>query len=460
MAEVLGEFVSGFDLKTDQNSDALIEKARRHVLDGIGVALASHTMEDGYADRLAAHVRSQKSAPQCVLIGYADRAAAPLAALLNGSLIHGCEFDDRFLPRVVHTESFGVPVALAIGEQRGLDGWALLEGWVVAAEVAIRLALGCNEGGINGNGFHTTSIFGTVGAAASASKLMGLDAEQTARAMALSVSFASGTTEGWNDGSGRNKSIQPGWAAMSGMMAAQMAGAGYDCSLSTIDGERGLLAAYSWKHGWTPDPVVEGLGEEWKCEEIAFKIFPAGGSRHNVIECTRQLVFEHDIKPEEVEKIDVIVASQYNDMFDRSYQKSFRPASGYNMHGSWPCNIARMIISRYIGPEHLTMKAMQEPGFYEMADKVTCHPGTEMDYAGEERPTEVTIQTTRGTFAKTLRLSAGRPETVTRDDIVEKFRRNARLVLSEERVEAIADALTGAEQPGNVKDLAALLTVE
>ena len=456
VAEVLGEFVAAFDLKTSPKRVSLMEKAKLHLLDGIGVGLASTTAEDHYSDRLMDAVRGFGSAPQCAIIGYPDRAAPSYAAFANGSFIHGCEFDDRYLERVVHTESFGVAVGLALGEYRGLDGWALMEAWLIAAEVAIRLALGCNKEGINGNGFHTTSIFGTVGAAAAAAKLLGLDADRAARAMALSVSFASGTTEGWNEGSGRNKSIQPGWAAMSGIMAAQMAEAGYDCSLNTIDGPRGLLAAHSWKNGWSSEPIVDRLGEAWQCLNVAFKIFPAGGSRHNVIECTRQLVFEHDIKPEEVEKIDVIVAAQFNDMFERSYKRSFRPSSGYNMHGSWPCNIARMILSRYIGPEHLTMKALQEPGLFELADKVTCHPGTETDYAKDEQPTTVVITTRRGAFEKTLRKVAGHPETVTREDIVEKFRRNARLVIPDDKAIQIVEKVLEVEQLKRIEDLTVL----
>lgn len=458
LAETLAAFAANLDRKGSPDRDALLAKAKLHILDGIGVAMASTTMEDAYAQKLIQVVRGFGSAPTCTIIGFPDRAAPPLASFMNGSLIHGCEYDDRYLDRVVHTESFGVPVGLAVAEAQGLDGWAVIEGWLLAAEVSVRLACGVMRDSLNGSGFHNTSIFGTIGAAAAAGRLLGLNAERIADAMSLSVSFASGTTEGWNDKSGRNKCIQPGWAGMSGLMAAQMAAAGYECGHSTIDGPAGLFAAHAWMNGWSPDPIVEGLGSTWECLNIAFKIFPAGGSRHNVIECTRQLVFDHDIRPEEVVGIDVTVATQYADMFEHGkYERSFRPTSGYNMHGSWPCNIARMILSRYIGVEHLTMEAVYDPALLAIADKVTCHLGDDLGYPRHERPTTVRITTARGSFERSQRESVGNPRDTRPEDIVEKFRRNARLILPEASAEALEKAVLHLEDVADVRLVTPLL---
>lgn len=458
LAESLADFAVSFDLRTSTARDALLEKAKLHILDGIGVAYASTTAEDGYAQKLLQVVRAFESTPTCTIIGFPDRAAPPLAAFLNGCLIHGCEYDDRYLDRVVHTESFGVPTAMGIAEQQALDGWALAEGWIVAAEVAIRLARGCNKDALNSAGFHTTSIFGTIGASAAAGRLLGLDADRVADAMSLAVSFASGTCQGWGEGSGRNKPIQPGWAAMSGLTAAQMAEAGYECSHSTLDGPAGLFASHAWKHGWSADEVLADLGSSWKCLDIAFKIYTAAGMVHNAIECTRDLVLEHDIRPQEVESVDVTVPAQYANQFAYGrYEASFRPTSGYAMHGSWPCNVARMIVSRAVGPEHLTIDMLGDPAFQALTDKITCELGTETDYPPEERPTTVLIRTRRGTFELTRRKSAGNPEEVDRARIVDKFLRNARLVLPANKADAIARAVLDLEHFGDAREVTRLL---
>jgi 2-methylcitrate dehydratase PrpD len=460
LAERLGTFAVEFDLKRDPARAALLEKAKVHILDGIGVALGSSTMEDGYARKLLQMVRGYGSVPTCTIIGFPDRAAPALAAVLNGSLIHGCEFDDIYRGWTIHAESFSVPTSLALAEQRELDGWNVLEGFLVTAEVALRTAHGCNQEGINHLGFHTTSIFGTVGAAAGAARLLGLDANRVADAISLSVSLTSGTNEGWNDLSGRNKSIQPGWAAMGGIMAAQMAAAGYECSHSTLDGPRGLLASHAWKHGWSAEPVVDGLGSDWKCLRLAFKVYPAGGRSQTVLDCTRELVFEHDIKPEEVQRVEVTIPSQWAYEFERaSYPKRYRPDSGYAMHGSWPCNVARMILSRELGLQHLTQEGITEPSFLALADKVTCRPGDDSQYPREERPTTVVIHTPRGSFERTRQKSTGEPDTFDPERIVDKFRRNARLVLPEKNVDELVDLVMDLEQLTDIRSVTRLLSV-
>jgi len=131
-----------------------------HILDGIGVALASTTMEDGYASKLLKLVQAFGGAPQCTIMGFGHRTAPAWAAFVNGSIIHGCEFDDVFTERILHTEGFAVPVSLALAEQRGLSGKEMIERWLITAEVALRAALGCAEDSLNHTGFHNTAIFG------------------------------------------------------------------------------------------------------------------------------------------------------------------------------------------------------------------------------------------------------------------------------------------------------------
>jgi len=76
--------------------------------------------------------------------------------------------------------AFATAATLAIAQEQRCDGLRFAEAWLVATEIALRLA-GAVDGelGLHSNGFHTTSIFGTFGAAAGAAKLLGLSTEQT-----------------------------------------------------------------------------------------------------------------------------------------------------------------------------------------------------------------------------------------------------------------------------------------
>ncbi len=451
LAEELGAFVAGFRLDEDPRRTELVELAKAHVLDALGVALAATTMADGAPRALLALARASGESRESTLVGLAARAPAPVAALVNGSLIHGCEFDAMHAERIIHPDGPAVAAPLAIAERDGRGGAALAEAWLVAAETTLRLAAGLNdEESLFSDGFHTTPIFGTFGAAAGVARLLGLDAERTATALALCVSFAAGTSAGWDAPEGRNKPLQPGWAAHGGTTAALLAAAGQGCALDTLDGPRGFYAAHAWRRGWDRDRVLDGLGSEWKATATSFKVYPAGGMIQAADDCTLELVREHDIAPDEVEAIEVTVPAQFARVLDQVLESSYRPASGYAAFVSWPCNVARAVLSRSVRFAHLTDAAVSDPELLALAERVTCR-------AGADEATTVAIATARGTFERRRTTHSGHPPEMTRERVLEKFRQNAALVLPQERVDELAAAVLRLEQLDSVARITALL---
>jgi 2-methylcitrate dehydratase PrpD len=403
-------------------------------------------------------VRSYGSAPEATVIGYGDRVAAPLSALANGALVHGVEFDDTYYERTVHTEAFAVSATMALAEREARSGLELAEAWVVATEVALRLACGpVRVENLYDTGFHTSSIFGTFGAAAGVANLLRLDADATANALALCTSFASGTAAGWDTASGRNKSVQPGWAAMSGTTAALMAAEGYACAHDTLEAPNGLYFSHAWRDGWSREGIVEQLGSSWKLLDLAFKVYPAGGMIQAANDCTRALVLEHDIRPDEVQRVEVAVPVQFRDVLAGLLPSSYRPMSGYTQFSSWPCNVARMILSRRVGLEHLTDDAVSDPSLLDLADRVFCTASDEECDDPADNPTTVAIETPRGRFETKRGKHSGHPGEATRDVIVEKFRSNAGLVLAPARTDAVVDAVLTLEDLDDVGRLTALL---
>lgn len=458
LAEILAAFSADFELEESPARDELLEKAKLHILDAIGIAFAATRAEDGYSEALMRTVRSYGSAPDATVIGYGDKVAAPLSALVNGALIHGVEFDDTYYERTVHTEAFAVSATMGLAEREARSGLDLVEAWVVATEVALRLSCGpVRVENLYDTGFHTSSIFGTFGAAAGAATLLRLDAEKTANALALCTSFASGTAAGWNSGSGRNKSVQPGWAAMSGTTAALMAAEGYACAHDTLEAPNGLYFSHAWRDGWSREAILEELGSSWKLLDLAFKVYPAGGMIQAANDCTRTLVLEHDIRPDEVQRIEVAVPSQFRDVLAGLLESSYRPVSGYTQFGSWPCNVARMILSRRVGLEHLTKDAVSDPALLDLADRVVCTASDEECDDPADNSTTVAIETSRGRFETRRGKHSGHPGEATRDTIVEKFSANAGLAISPGQSNAIADVVLRLEELEDVGQLTALL---
>jgi 2-methylcitrate dehydratase PrpD len=451
LAEELGAFVSNFQLAEAPDRDELLESARLHVLDSVGVALAATTLENGVAPAVRAVAQAYGVSDESTLIGLSARAAPPVAAFANGSLIHGCEFDAMNGERIIHPNAGAVGATLAVAEPRHASGLALAEAWVVSAETTLRLAAALeDEESLFSDGFHTTAIFGAFGAAAGACKLLGLDGERTAAALALCVSFAAGTSAGWDAGAGANKPLQPGWGAHAGVHAALMAAAGQRCAVDTIDGPRGLYSAHAWRRGWNRDRVLDGLGTEWKAHRTSFKVYPAGGMIQAADDCTLELVVEHDIQPDEVQAIEVIVPAQFGRVLEQVLPDSYRPQSGYATFVSWPCNVARAVLSRGVELSHLTRAAVAEPDLLALAERVSCR-------AGSDHATTVTIRSDRGTYERRRETHSGHRPEMTRERVRQKFVRNARLVLDEDEVTTLAERILALEQLDQVRRITKLL---
>ena len=451
LAEELADFVVGFDLGTDPGREEIFEFARMHVLDAIGVALAATTFGDATPRALLGLARAAGESRDCVLVGLGARSSVPVAALVNGSLVHGCEFDSMHAERIIHPDGPAVATSLAIAERDDRSGRALAEAWAAAAETTLRLAAALNDDeSLFSDGFHTSALFGTFGAAAGVSKLLGLDRAQTASALALCVSFAAGTSTGWDAPTGRNKPLQPGWAAHGGTVAALLAANGQGCALDALDGPRGFYAAHAWRQGWDRERVLDGLGTEWKCFTTSFKVYPAGGMIQAADDCTLELVLEHGIEPSEVQSVEVTVPAQFARVLDQVLDASYRPQSGYATFVSWPCNVARAILSRSVEFSHLSDAAVSDPALLELAGRVSCR-------AGEDEATTVVIRTPRGAFERTRQRHSGHPPEMTLERVVAKFRSNAALVLARDGVDEVVRTVLGLDSLESVRTLTALL---
>ncbi|HVW19165.1 MAG TPA: MmgE/PrpD family protein [Solirubrobacteraceae bacterium] len=461
LAQELGAFAAAFTLDDVPEADALVERVRWHVLDSAGLALSSWTAEDGFADKLLAAQREVIGAGACTVAGRAESLPAPAAAFLNGSLIHGSDYDDVHALTVMHCEGFATAAMLAVAERDDLSGRELVEAWIVATEVAIRLASAPHDvGGLFPNGFHNTAVFGTLGVAAGVSRLLGLGAEQAANAMALAVSFASGTSVGWLQASGRNKPPQAGWAARSGIAAAELAATGYACSLRTIDGPRGLLDAHTMGHGWSPEPIVEGLGSEWRTLQTAIKLYPCGMMCQATAECADVLVSEHGIRPEEVLSGRLTIPEQFWPVVEDMGPALHRPPSGFAMIGAYPCIVARTIVSGRYGLEHQVEAAARDPRMLEVADRIAVLRDDDSGHLPvDERPTTLELETTRGTFAHAVGRDGGQPGRLGRDRVVAKFRDNASQLVGEEQAGRIEEAALAVDRLGSARELAGLLRV-
>ncbi|MGI9407782.1 MAG: MmgE/PrpD family protein, partial [Hyphomicrobiaceae bacterium] len=118
---------------------------------------------------------------------------APWAAMVNATAAHALEFDDWEVPGNTHPSAVLIPALLAAAAsgEHTVSGADIVDAYAMGFEVIARIGEAVNFEHYN-DGFHSTATLGAIGAAGGVTRLMKLDAETTANALALSVSQAIG----------------------------------------------------------------------------------------------------------------------------------------------------------------------------------------------------------------------------------------------------------------------------
>ncbi|MBI4637869.1 MAG: MmgE/PrpD family protein [Candidatus Rokubacteria bacterium] len=282
----------------DTPTDA-VSAVRRATLDTLGVMLAG---ADEPVARIVRRVaRDEGGTPLCTVLGTRLKTAPTWAALLNGVAGHAHDFDDTSFAIMGHPSVPLLSAALALGEAEMVSGEAIVAGYVVGFEVAAALGSAVNPGHYT-RGWHATSTLGTLGCAAAAARIAGLDAARTRHALGIAASLASGLKE--NFGS-MTKPYHAGHAARNGVLAAQLARDGLTASGTALDGAQGWVAAFGAQASL--DKAVEALGRTWHlvASGIAVKPYPSCALTHAAIETLVELRRRHALDPAAVAAVEV-----------------------------------------------------------------------------------------------------------------------------------------------------------
>lgn len=219
---------------------------------------------------------------------------APYAALLNGAFAHAFEQDSLRYPGAgVHPGATLLPAALAMCEERGADGRALLTAFVAGCEVMFRIGTASKHSS-ESLGFHAPGLTGPYGAAIAAGKIAGLDTATQAAALGIAGSLSAGLLAFSKAGTGGAvKRLHLGRAAEAGVLAAGMASAGIAGPETVLEGRFGFLEAFC--RDADSEKLTAGLGKEWETRNICLKCFPCHVTAHTPVLAVRRLMAEHGL---------------------------------------------------------------------------------------------------------------------------------------------------------------------
>ncbi|UCH76081.1 MAG: MmgE/PrpD family protein, partial [Rhodospirillales bacterium] len=280
MAELFADWAG--QLRPNQLPPSVEGALQRGLLDCMGLMVAARN--EAYVQ---AAVAASDGAGRCTAIGHAGEFDAAAAALINGTAIHGEDFDDTFEGTPVHVGAVMMPALLAAAEQRALSGASVLAGLAAGSELICRLALVAPTA-MHRQGFHPTAICGAFGAAAGVAVALGLSPAQITSALGVAGSMASGIIEYLAEGTW-TKRMHPGWAAQAGWRAARLAECGFRGPRSVFEGTHGAFKAFA-----VPEIAAdfghlrEGWGSRWELANLAFKPYACGTMAQPFIDCALQ----------------------------------------------------------------------------------------------------------------------------------------------------------------------------
>jgi 2-methylcitrate dehydratase PrpD len=306
LTEEIVSFITAADL-SDVPEDVM-ERAKRSLLDGLGLAVAGSRSEGPQI------VRATLAGYQCAnaevsVLGTSMRLPARFGAFANGVQIHADDFDDtqlavasdRVYGLLTHPTAPVLPVALGLSERAGADGASLLMSYLVGVEIATKTAEAIEPRHYD-SGFHATATLGAIGAAAAAIRATGLEGVQAARALGIAASQAGGVREHFGT---MTKPFHAGRAAESGVFAAELAAQGFTAAPDALEARRGFFSAAGG--GYAVDAIHGALGAPWTFGSpgVSIKPHPSGSLTHPGMSAFLELVRNEDVRPDDVARITV-----------------------------------------------------------------------------------------------------------------------------------------------------------
>ena len=398
---------------------AVRETCERLLIDVIGLCVVARR-----TDYLRAALAAWPDAGPATAVGHARPLSAAGAAFVNGTAAHGEDFDDTFEGGPVHAGAVIVPAVLAVAEQEKLSGPAALLGIAVGVETICRLSLVVPKA-VHKAGFHPTAVFGAMAAAAGVGAALRLDDKQLTDALGIAGSMASGIIEYLADGSW-TKRMHPGWAAQSGLRAALLARAGFTGPRTVFEGTHGLFQGFAHTREGNWRALLDGFGERWLTETLAFKPYPCGTMVQPYIDCARRLA-EHNIRAEDIaEMVCEVGEGTVHRLWEPLADKQ-RPPNGYAAKFATPYCIAAAFLHGNLGLDAFSDAAVADPAVRTLAAKVRYridpanpYPNA---YTGHIR---ATLADGRTLEERQPHLRGGAQAPLSRAELEEKFALNAR----------------------------------
>jgi 2-methylcitrate dehydratase len=438
-----------------QLSQEAVYQAKRFLLDSVGCALGGYQQHDvkialGVLDEIAGRGLA-------TVIGTGKRIDPVSASLANALMIRCMDYNDIYWKQDPSHPSDIFPAALAGCERAKSDGKELIVGLVLGHEFEMRFCEAAFPG-IRERGWHHATLTAFVSPIV-AGRAMHLGWEQIQHAIGISASRHATLGAVTAGKLTMMKNTVDPMATQSGVLAALMAEKGYTGPEHVVDGKEGLTHCFG--PSWKLNLLTDGLGESWRITQCGMKAFPTEALTHTPISAVLDIVKSNDLKPEQVEKVQIRSLARAADIL--SDPSKYDPRSKETADHSLPYVIAAAIAERQVTPVQFEMKKIMDPTIRAQLKKVevVADPEIEKVFPALQRVIVNLTTTDVRTFTKQLDYPKGDPRNPLSDaEVDEKFAALAEGVLSEGAQKKLKHAIWNLEKVGSVSKLMALMKAD
>lgn len=330
-------------------------------------------------DYIHSIINSELESGTCVAVGHVVRMTAQDSCLVNGTAIHGEDFDDTFEGTPVHLEAPIIPAMVALGSITQVDRDRWIRSIAIASELVCRLAIVAPMA-IHRQGFHPTGVLGAFGSAAAASIALNLTPQQLASALGIVGSMTSGIIEYLAEGTW-TKRLHPGWAASSGLKAALLAKNGFVGPRTVFEGDHGFFKAFADPSIKQDLSLLKRWGDIWNFDKIAFKPFACGTMTQPFIDCA--IAARASISAQAVRSITAFVGEGTVHRLWEPLSEKRAPSSPYGAKFSVPYCIAVGMIHGAAGLAEFSDEVLASPDVISLAGKVSYRINPDDPYPRE-----------------------------------------------------------------------------
>ncbi len=360
------------DTKFNDLPPGAIATAKKMLLSDIGTTIAG-AEADG-CRTIAEYYGKAGGTEEATVLLYGDRLPAQNAVFVNAMMSRALDLCDAIAPGP-HVGSATIPTALACAELRGgCTGKEFLTALVVGAEVAARLNL--DEAAYDG--FDPTGICVPFGATAVACKLLGLDKQQTWNALGLIFNSCGGSFQSHVDGS-IGVRVNQGRIARESVFNARLAERRITGPRNFLTGIFGYLHLYG-KDQFTGSDLLDGLGDTYKMQEVAFKKYPGCAMASGPTDVALSMLHQYELDPSKIQSVKLFLPPYGFRLVGHEFRIGENPTVDGQFSAQY-C-VANVLLRGSSRIRHFTKDAVCDPKIAKLISRISVKPDTKVARRG------------------------------------------------------------------------------